>query len=111
MARDQQRSCLRETRADQRVDRRLPLIALSYMEEEMARSKKPTRKDADDQAKRGIVLLGVLVAALAGLVYWASTSGKDASPDVEAGATTDEDTAAIGVTKHDAALRATGDPR
>jgi hypothetical protein len=74
----------------------------------MARSKKPTNKDADEQAKRGIVLLAVLVAALAGLVYWASTSGKDVNTDAEAGAGSDEDAAAVTVTKPDGASRATG---
>ena len=80
----------------------------------MARSKKPTnekkKKDADDQAKRGILLLGALVAALAGLVYWASTSGKDANTDPDAAISeSDEDAATVAVTKPDASTsRATG---
>jgi hypothetical protein len=75
----------------------------------MARSKKPTKKEEDEQAKRGIVLLGVLVAALAALVYWASTSGKDASTDADAGATEEiEDAASVTATKPDGASRGTG---
>lgn len=74
----------------------------------MARAQKPSTKNADDQAKRGIVLLSVLVAALAGLVYWASTSGKDANTDPAAGAGSEEDATAVVVTKPDAASRATG---
>lgn len=73
----------------------------------MARSK-PTKKDTDDQAKRGIVLLGVLVAALAGLVYWASTSGKDANIDPDASAESEEDAASVVVAKPDVTPRGTG---
>ena len=74
----------------------------------MAQSKKAAKKtNADDEAKRGIVFLGVLVAVLAGLVYWASTSGKDVNQDAEAGAESEEDAASV-VTKPDAAPRGTG---
>lgn len=69
---------------------------------------KPTRKDADEQAKRGILLLGVLVAALAALVYWASTSGKDVNKETEAGADSEEDAASIALAKPDATPRGTG---
>lgn len=77
----------------------------------MARRDAPKKssKDADDQAKRGILLLGLLVAALAGLVYWASTSGKDANRDPDASTGADEeDAASIVVGKPDGATRATG---
>ena len=72
----------------------------------MARRKEPSR-DADAEAKRGIALLGVLVAALAGLVWWASTAGKDVNTDPEAGTDGEED-AAVVVAKPDGAARATG---
>jgi uncharacterized protein YegJ (DUF2314 family) len=83
-------------------------VVVSYMQKDMARSKKPTKKEEDEQAKRGIVLLGVLVAALAGLVYWASTSGKDVNTDAEAGADAVEDAAPVVVAKPDATPRGTG---
>lgn len=78
----------------------------------MARPKtqKPTKQEADEQAKRGILLLGILVAALASLVYWASTSGKEVDQGNEAGAERAEgdDATTAAASKVDATPRGTG---
>lgn len=72
-----------------------------------AMAKAPERKDRDEQAKRGIAALGLLVVALAVLVWWAATSGKDTAGTADGGAEPDEDVAAPAASAKPA-TRATG---
>lgn len=78
-------------------------------EKKKDRSNRSTASD-DAQAKRGIASLGVLVLALAGLVWWASTSGKDVNTDADGGGSgaDSDDAASVVVTKPDATPRGTG---
>lgn len=72
----------------------------------MAKAKK---RDRDEQAKRGIAALGLLVVALAALVWWAATSGKDTATAIDAGGELDEDVAApVASASARPASRATG---
>ncbi len=71
-------------------------------------AKKKNTNERDDQAKRGIAALAVLVIALAALVWWSATSGKDVASATDGGSDTEEELDAAPAASAKPERRATG---